>query len=154
LNKEVLIEAINETITEDNVFKLVDGYNLIVDAMDNFPARFMLNKVAVQKKIPFFHGAIRGFEGRATTIIPGQTPCLNCLYPRVPEPRVSPVIGVAPAIIGSIQATEVIKHIVGIGALLTNRLLIYDGMSMEFMEIRVKRHPDCKECCHLWEGEV
>ena len=149
LNKEVLIEAIKETITEDNVFKLVDGYDLIVDAMDNFPVRFMLNKIAVQKKIPFFHGAIRGFEGRATTIIPGQTPCLSCLYPRVPEPGVSPVIGVAPAVIGSIQATEVIKYIVGAGVLLTNRLLIYDGMSMEFMEIRVKRHPDCKECCHL-----
>jgi molybdopterin/thiamine biosynthesis adenylyltransferase len=149
LNKEVLIEAIKETITEDNVFKLVDGYDLIVDAMDNFPVRFMLNKIAVQKKIPFFHGAIRGFEGRATTIIPGQTPCLSCLYPRVPEPGVSPVIGVAPAVIGSIQATEVIKYIVGTGVLLTNRLLIYDGMSMEFMEIRVKRHPDCKECCHL-----
>jgi len=149
LNKEVLIEAIKETITEDNVFKLVDGYDLIVDAMDNFPVRFMLNKVAVQKKIPFFHGAIRGFEGRATTIIPGQTPCLSCLYPRVPEPGISPVIGVAPAVIGSIQATEVIKYIVGAGVLLTNRLLIYDGMSMEFMEIRVKRHPDCKECCHL-----
>lgn len=149
LNKEVLIEAIKETITEDNVFKLVDGYDLIVDAMDNFPVRFMLNKIAVQKKIPFFHGAIRGFEGRATTIIPGQTPCLSCLYPRVPEPGVSPVIGVAPAVIGSIQATEVIKYIVGTGVLLTNRLLIYDGMSMEFMEIRVKRHTDCKECCHL-----
>ena len=152
LNKEVLIEAIKETITEDNVFKFVDGYDLIVDAMDDFSPRFMLNKVAVQKKIPFFHGAIRGFEGRATTIIPGQTPCLNCLYPRVPEPVVSPVIGVAPAVIGSIQATEVIKHIVGIGALLTNRLIVYDGIGMEFIEIQLKRHIDCKVCCHLWKG--
>lgn len=152
LNKEVQVEAITETITEDNVVKLVGDCDLIVDAMDNFPTRFILNKVAVQKGIPFFHGAIRGFEGRATTIIPGKTPCLKCLYRRVPKPGASPVIGVAPAVIGSIQATEVIKYIAGIGDLLTNRLLIYDGMSLEFMEIRVERRPDCEMCGHLWGG--
>ena len=154
LNKESRIEAIKKTITEDNVFKLVDGYDLIVDAMDNFSTRFILNKVAVQKKIPLFHGAVRGFEGRATTIIPGQTPCLNCLYPQVSEPGTSPVIGVAPAVIGSIQTTEVIKHIVGTGVLLTNRLLIYDGLDMEFMEIQILKNPDCKVCYHLWENKI
>jgi len=154
LNKDSQVEAIKETITEDNVLKLVDGYDLIVDAMDNFSTRFILNKVAVQKKIPLFHGAVRDFEGRATTIVPGQTPCLNCLYPQISEPGISPVIGVAPAIIGSIQATEVIKHIVGTGVLLTNRLLIYDGLDMEFMEIQIKRNPDCKVCYHLWESKI
>ncbi len=148
LNKEVEIEGVCQKITKENVFNLVNDFDLIVDAMDNFPTRFILNEVVIQKKIPLFHGAVRGFEGRATTIVPGKTVCLKCLYSRVPEPSVSPVIGVAPAVIGSLQATEVIKYLTGIGELLTNRLLIYDGLGMEFTEIKLKRRADC-EICHL-----
>ena len=148
LNKEVDIEGVCQKITKENVFNLVNDFDLIVDAMDNFPTRFILNQVVIQKKIPLFHGAVRGFEGRATTIVPGKTVCLKCLYSRVPEPSVSPVIGVAPAVIGSLQATEVIKYLTGIGELLTNRLLIYDGVGMEFTEIKLKRRADC-EICHL-----
>ena len=153
LNPGVTVETMSEAITEGNAFKLVNGYDLIVDAMDNFATRYILNKVAIGRSIPLFHGAVRGFEGRATTIIPGQTPCLKCLYRRAPQPEVTPVIGVAPAVIGSIQATEVIKYIVGIGELLTNRLLIYDGLSMEFMEIKLERRADCEECQHFTEGQ-
>ncbi len=148
LNREVAIEGICQKITKENVFNLVSGFDLIADAMDNFQTRFILNEVVVQKKIPLFHGAVRGFEGRATTIVPGKTVCLKCLYGRVPEPSVSPVIGVAPAVIGSLQATEVIKYLTGMGELLTNRLLIYDGLGMEFTEIKLKRRADC-EICHL-----
>ena len=152
LNPEVTVEAVRETITEGSAFELVDGCDLIVDAMDNFGARYILNKVAIDRGIPFFHGAVRGFEGRATTIVPGQTACLRCVYARAPQPEAAPVIGVAPAVIGSIQATEVIKYIVGIGELLMNRLLIYDGLSLEFMEMKLKRRPDCEECQHLIGG--
>ena len=148
LNKEVEIEGVCQKITKENVFNLVNDFDLIVDAMDNFQTRFILNEVVIQKKIPLFHGAVRGFEGRATTIVPGKTVCLKCLYSRVPEPSVSPVIGVAPAVIGSLQATEVIKYLTGMGELLTNRLLIYDGLGMEFTEIKLKRRADC-EICHL-----
>lgn len=152
LNPEVKVEIVSEAILEDNAFELVDDCDLIVDAMDNFTTRYILNKVAIDRDIPFFHGAVRGFEGRATTIIPGQTACLKCLYARAPQPEPAPVVGVAPAVIGSIQATEVVKYIVGIGDLLTNRLLIYDGLSLEFMEMKLKRRPDCEECQHLTEG--
>lgn len=152
LNPEVKVEIVSEAILEDNAFEFVDDCDLIVDAMDNFTTRYILNKVAINKDIPFFHGAVRGFEGRATTIIPGQTACLRCVYARAPQPEAAPVIGVAPAVIGSIQATEVVKYIVGIGDLLTNRLLIYDGLSLEFMEMKLKRRPDCEECQHLIEG--
>ena len=152
LNPEVKVEIVSEAILEDNAFELVDDCDLIVDAMDNFTTRYILNKVAINRDIPFFHGAVRGFEGRATTIIPGQTACLKCLYSRAPQPEPAPVVGVAPAVIGSIQATEVVKYIVGIGDLLTNRLLIYDGLSLEFMEMKLKRRPDCEECQHLTEG--
>ena len=153
LNPEVKVEIVSEAILEDNAFELVDDCDLIVDAMDNFAARYILNKVAINRNIPLFHGAVRGFEGRATTVVPGQTACLRCVYARAPQSEAVPIIGVAPAVIGSIQATEVIKYIVGIGELLANRLLVYDGLSLEFMEIKLKRRPDCEECQHLTGGK-
>jgi molybdopterin/thiamine biosynthesis adenylyltransferase len=146
LNPEVKIEAVGERITEANISQLVAGFDLIVDAMDNLPTRYLLNKAALDRKIPFFHGAVYGFEGRAMTIIPGKTACLGCVYRgAIPEEKV-PVIGVTPAVIGCIQATEVIKYIVGIGELLTNKLLVYDGLNMKFTEFRLKRNPNCEHC--------
>jgi adenylyltransferase/sulfurtransferase len=149
LNQEAEIEAIGETITEANISQLLTGFDLIVDAMDNLPTRYLLNKVALEKNIPFFHGAVYGFEGRAMTIIPGETACLRCVYRGVIPEEKFPVIGVTPAVIGCIQATEVIKYIVGIGQLLTNRLLVYDGLNMKFTEFRVKKDPNCEYCGHL-----
>ena len=146
LNPNIQVEAIEEVITEENVSEIVAGCYLIVDALDNFPTRFLLNRVALEKGIPLFHGAIYGFEGRAMTVIPGRTPCLKCLYRGIPPSERSPVIGVTPAVIGCIQATEVIKYIAGIGELLGGRLLIYDGLSLKFMEVEVKQNPACGEC--------
>jgi adenylyltransferase/sulfurtransferase len=149
LNTTVEIETVGETITEDNVAELAQDCDGIVDAMDNLPTRYLLNRCAVKKKIPFFHGAVRGFEGRAMTILPGKTACLRCMY-RGPIPREKfPVIGVTPAVIGSIQATEVIKYLAGIGTLLTNRLLIYNGLKAAFSEFRVERNPECEDCGSL-----
>jgi molybdopterin-synthase adenylyltransferase len=146
LNSQVKIEAIAETITEENVSQLVQGCDVIVDAMDNLPTRYVLNRCAVEKRIPFFHGAVSGFEGRAMTILPGKTACLRCMYRgQIPQEKF-PVIGVAPAMIGIIQATEVIKYLVGIGKLLTNRLLIYDGLDLTFTELTVHKNPDCDHC--------
>ena len=146
LNRAVEIEAIAETVTEGNVSKLVNGCDVIVDAMDNLPARYILNRCAIEKNIPFFHGAVNGFEGRVMTILPGKTACLRCMY-RGPVPQEKfPVIGVAPAVIGVIQATEVIKYLLGIGKLLTNRLLIYDGLKVTFSEFTVNKNPDCDHC--------
>jgi len=153
LNQEVKIEAIGEMITEANISQLVAGFDLIVDAVDNLPTRYILNKVALEKNIPFFHGAVYGFEGRAMTIIPGETACLRCVYRGVIPEEKFPVIGVTPAVIGCIQATEVIKYIVGIGQLLTNRLLVYDGLNMRFTEFRLKRDPNCEHCGRLVRGK-
>ena len=150
LNPETEIEAIDERITEANVSQLVAGFDLVVDAMDNLPTRYLLNKAALEKDIPFFHGAVYGFEGRAMTIIPGKTACLECVYHGATPPEEKfPVIGVTPAIIGCIQAAEVIKYIVGIGELLTDKLLIYDGLSLQFTELKVKKDPNCAHCGHL-----
>jgi molybdopterin/thiamine biosynthesis adenylyltransferase len=148
LNPDVEVEAIGDTINVDNVLRLVEGFDLIVDAMDNLPTRYLLNKAAIDRNIPFFHGAVRGLEGRVMTVIPGETACLRCMY-RGPVPEEKfPVIGVAPAVIGAVQATEVIKYIVGMGDLLKNRLLLYDGLDMRFREFKVSRNPQCEHCGH------
>lgn len=153
LNSAVEIETIGETITEDNVSRLVDGCDVIVDAMDNLSTRYILNRCAIERNIPFFHGAVHGFEGRVMTIIPGKTACLRCMY-RGPVPQEKfPVIGVAPAVIGSIQATEVIKYLVGIGKLLTNRLLFYNGLEVTFSEFTVNKNPNCDHCGSLVKRE-
>jgi molybdopterin/thiamine biosynthesis adenylyltransferase len=144
LNPHIEIEAIGELITEANVSEMVGDYP-IVDALDNLHARYLINRVAVKNNLPLFHGAVYGFEGRVTTIIPGKTPCIKCLYQDVLPGKI-PVVGVIPAVIGCIQATEVIKYVLGIGELLINRLLIYDGLGQKFSEARLKQDPHCAEC--------
>jgi len=146
LNSSAEIQAIAETITEENVSHLVDGCDAIVDAMDNLPTRYVLNRCAIEKNIPFFHGAVNGFEGRVMTVLPGETACLRCMYRGLVPQEKFPVIGVAPAVIGSIQATEVVKYLLGIGKLLTNRLLIYDGLRVTFSEFRLSKNPNCDHC--------
>ncbi len=148
LNKDVKIEPVEEMINEANASRLVAGFDVIVDAMDNLPTRYLLNKAAIENHIPFIHGAVYGFEGRAMTIVPGKTACLRCVYRGLIPQEKFPVVGVTPAVIGCIQATEVIKCVLGIGKLLTNRLLAYDGLNMEFTELIVKRDPDCEHCGH------
>ena len=149
LNQGVKIEAIEETINEANVSRLVAGFDVILDATDNLPTRYSLNKAAIENHIPFIHGAVYGLEGRAMTIIPGKTACLRCVYRGTVPQEKFPVVGVTPAVIGCIQATEAIKYLVGIGTLLTNRLLVYEGLSMKFTELLVNRDPDCEHCGHL-----
>jgi len=148
LNPGLKVEAVKEKISQANISQLVAGFDLIVDAMDNLPTRYLLNKVAIEMKIPFFHGAVHGFEGRAMTIIPGETACLGCVYRGAIVEGKFPVLGVTPGVIGCIQATEAIKYIVGIGQLLTNRLLVYDGLNMKFSEFKIKRDPNCEYCGH------
>lgn len=150
LNPDITVAGIAETITEANVARLVENADIIVDAMDNLPTRYILNRAAIEKNIPFVHGAVSGFEGRAMTVIPGKSACLNCVYHGVTVPEEKfPVIGVTPAVIGCIQATEVIKYITGMGNLLTDRLLNYDALSMTFTEFAVKRDPDCEHCGNI-----
>jgi len=145
-NSNVEVEVISETITKGNIDDLVGDFDMIVDAMDNFAARYVLNKAALAKKIPFFHGAVHGFYGQATTIIPGKTACLRCIFPEAPPPTIPPVVGVTPGVIGCIQATEVIKYILGIGSLLENRLLMWDGLNGKMDELPLEKNLGCEDC--------
>ena len=146
LNKNVTIETVHMTIDKRNVSQLTEGFDVIVDAMDNMKTRYLLNQATIKHRVPFVHGAVSGLEGRAMTVIPGKTACIKCVYHALPPKHKFPVLGTTPAVIGAIEATEVIKYITGIGTLLTDRLLIYDGLNMKFTELKVVRNINCEHC--------
>jgi molybdopterin/thiamine biosynthesis adenylyltransferase len=145
-NADITVETLPETVEEGNADQLVGDSELIVDALDNFPARYALNRCALRKGIPFVHGAVHGFYGQATTIMPGRTACLRCLCPEAPPAVPPPVVGVAPGVIGCIQATEVLKYLLGLGCLLENRLLMWDGLGGRMDEVPLVANPDCPDC--------
>lgn len=144
MNPDIRIEPIAESIDRNKIRELVEDY-LIVDALDNLETRLLLNGASLENNSPLFHGAIYGFEGRATTFIPGRTPCLECLY-QDSLPGDVPVFGATPGVIGCIQATEVVKYILDIGDLLLGRLLFYDGRNMKFTEVKFAKDPNCEVC--------
>ena len=149
LNPSTEIVAVDRMITDKNVADLLSGFDGAVDALDNLETRLLLNKAALYHGIPLFHGAVRAFEGRVMTVIPGRTACLRCVCRGVmPEEKI-PVIGVAPAVIGSLQATEVIKYVIGVGKLLTDRVVVYDGLKMGFTELSVRRDSNCPHCSSI-----
>ncbi|KUG15374.1 sulfur carrier protein adenylyltransferase thif [hydrocarbon metagenome] len=146
INPDITVQVIDETIDADSIDRLIGNADGIVDAMDNFPTRYLLNEKACAADIPFFHGAIRGFYGQVTTILPGRTACLKCIFPTPPPKEVFPVVGMTPGLIGMVQATEVLKYIVGSGDLLANRLFLWDGMRACVDEIALENNPSCSVC--------
>lgn len=149
LNPLIRIETVSGKIAGESVREMARGCDLIVDAMDNFPTRYLLNRTAVEKGIPFIHGAVRGFFGQATTIIPGKTPCLRCLFPESPPREVFPIIGATCGVIGAIEATEAIKLLTGQGEPLAGRLFLWDGLAGSADSITVERDPSCPVCGKL-----
>ncbi len=146
INPTTRVEAFDLTITDNNVGEITKDCDLILDAMDNFPIRYALNKAAIAHNVPLVHGAIYGYEGRLATVIPGQSACLECIYPHIPPHATFPVLGTTPGVIALLQATEAIKYLAGVGTLLTDNMLIYDGETMHFDRVPVTRNPLCKSC--------
>ncbi|MDH7594415.1 MAG: HesA/MoeB/ThiF family protein [Methanomicrobiales archaeon] len=151
MNPCIKIEALDAEIDEKTVASLTAGADGIVDALDNFPTRYLLNGVALKRGIPLFHGAIHGFFGQATTIIPGRSPCLRCIFPHPPPEEMFPAIGAASGFIGLVLATEVLKYILGRGELLAGRLLIWDGWRGSAEEVPVMQNPACESCSGMKE---
>ena len=145
-NPSIEIEGISARITDENAAALIGDADGVVDAMDNYPARFVLNRVAHERKIPLFHGALHGFYGQVTTCLADAGPCLACLFPHPPPQGPAPALGATAGVIGSIQATEAIKYLAGTGELLVGRLLLWDGLSGRAEEIVVRPRPGCPVC--------
>jgi molybdopterin/thiamine biosynthesis adenylyltransferase/rhodanese-related sulfurtransferase len=153
LNPDVKIVPFNERLTSENVDRIFDQkWDVIVDGLDNFPTRYLVNDASVWKKIPVVHGSIFRFDGQVTVFWPFKGPCYRCLYPEPPPPELAPscaeagVLGVLPGIIGTLQATEAIKIILGQGEPLVGRLLTYDSLRMKFGNLRLRRDTNCPVC--------
>ncbi len=151
LNPDVTIDKHETRVGPDNVTGLIEDYDVVVDASDNFPTRFLLNDACVIAGTPLSHGAIYRFEGQTTTIRGGQ-PCYRCLFPEAPPEGTVPncatagVLGVLPGTVGAIQATEVVKVLLDEGETLDGRLLVYDANDMTTEEVPIRARPDCPVC--------
>ncbi len=152
LNPGVVVETHPVRLDASNVVDIASGYDLIVDGTDSFPARYLLNDAAINLQIPMVHGSVLRFEGQMTVIAPYRGPCYRCLFAVPPPPELSPscaeagVLGAVPGVIGSLQAVEVVKMLLGIGEPLVGRLLVYDGLSAEMRVFSTVRDPDCPAC--------
>ena len=152
LNPAIEIVSYETRLTSDNALELFRDYDIIVDGTDNFPTRFLVNDACVLLGKPNVYGSIFRFEGQATVFAYPGGPCYRCLYPEPPPPGLVPscaeggVLGVLPGIVGSIQAMETIKLILGAGEPLVGRLLLFDALAMRFRELKLKKNPECPLC--------
>ncbi|MBI3324464.1 MAG: molybdopterin-synthase adenylyltransferase MoeB [Candidatus Omnitrophica bacterium] len=152
INPQITVNTYNTRLSRENILGLAKDYDLIIDGTDNFPTRYLVNDACVFLKKPNVYGSIFRFEGQATVFFPFKGPCYRCLFPEPPPPGMVPscaeggVLGVLPGIIGTIQATEGIKLIIGKGEPLIGRLLLFNALAMEFRVVKLKRNPDCPVC--------
>jgi len=152
VNPEITIDAHHTTLDASNALQLVSGYDVVLDGTDNFTARYLVNDACVMARKPNAFGAIFQFEGQASVFAAENGPCYRCLHPEPPPPGLVPscaeagVLGVLPGIIGTIQATETIKLLLGIGEPLIGRFVIYDALRMRFRELKLSRDPQCAVC--------
>ena len=147
INSSITIMPICDSIAKENIHDMIKGVDVVIDGLDNFKTRFIVNEACVKQGVPFVHAGVSGLLGEITTIIPGKTPCLACIYPSFSEGKdVIPVFGVTPALMASLQVTEAIKLIAGFGKTLGGRMLYIDGETMEFFVEDLAKDPDCAVC--------
>jgi sulfur-carrier protein adenylyltransferase/sulfurtransferase len=152
LNPYVEVTGYNTGLTSDNALDIVRDYDIVIDGTDNFPTRYLVNDASVMLGKPNVYGSIFRFEGQASVFGVKEGPCYRCLYPEPPPPGLVPscaeggVLGVLPGIIGTIQATEALKLIIGIGEPLIGRLMLFDALAMRFRELKLRKNPDCPVC--------
>jgi molybdopterin/thiamine biosynthesis adenylyltransferase/rhodanese-related sulfurtransferase len=152
LNPDVRFVAHTERLDADNAIEIMSGYDVVVDGGDNFPTRYLVNDASLHLRVPVVHGAIFRFDGQVSVFDPYKGPCYRCLFPEPPPPELAPscaeagVLGVLPGIIGSIEAMEAMKVLLGLGDTLVGRLLIYDALEEDFTSVRVERDPACPAC--------
>ena len=152
INPDVTVKTCQKWVTAANIAELIKDYDFVIDGTDNFAAKFLINDACVLGNKPYSHGGILRFDGQAITVRPKVSACYRCIFPAPPPKDAIPtcsqagVIGVLPGVIGTIQATEAIKFLLGKGDLLTDRLLTYNAFKMKFREIPIKRNKACPVC--------
>ncbi len=152
LNPDVKVVGYQERLTSQNIDRIIKGYDVVIDGADNFPTRYLLNDASVKHEKPVVHGSIYRFEGQITVFKPRIGPCYRCLFPAPPPPELAPscaeagVLGVLPGVIGTLQANEAIKLLLGIGEPLIGRYLLFDALETEFREVKLRRDPECPVC--------
>ena len=152
VNPDITVKTYQEWAMAANIREIIREYDFVIDGTDSFPAKFLVNDACYFEKVAFSHAGILQFDGQLITVVPGETACYRCIFGSPPPPGSVPscaqagVLGVLAGVIGSLQATEAIKYLLGIGELLTGELLMYNALNMEFRKISVKRNPNCPIC--------
>ncbi|MHC4511362.1 MAG: HesA/MoeB/ThiF family protein [Planctomycetota bacterium] len=152
INPDTKVVTYNQRAVAGNIREIIREYDFVIDGTDNFPAKFLVNDACYFEKIPFSHAGILQFDGQLITVLPGQTTCYRCIFSAPPPANTVPscsqagVLGVLAGVVGSLQATEAIKYLLGIGELLTGTLLTYNALTLEFRKVRLNRNPNCPLC--------
>lgn len=146
INPTINVVPSRTYIDDGSVEQIVGHPDVVIDCLDNFPTRYLLNAYCIKKRIPLIHGAIWGMSGQVTFLHPPETPCLRCLVPEPPPKETFPVVGVAPGLTGCIQGLEALKYITGVGSNLKGRLLSFDGEFMKFSSFKLRRIESCPDC--------
>jgi len=152
VNTDIKVVTYNGRFNSQNALDIIKDYTMVIDCSDNFPTRYLINDACVLSNKPFCHAGVLRFEGQAMTILPGESACFRCLFPEPPDIKAMPspaeagILGAVAGLIGTVQATEVLKYILDTGDLLTGRLLVYDARRMNFRHVTVPRDPECRVC--------
>lgn len=152
INSDVDVKTYKTRLQADNIREIIRDYDFIIDGTDNFPAKFLINDACYFEGKPFSHAGILGFDGQLITVLPGESACYRCIFDSPPPAGSVPscsqagVLGVLAGVVGSLQATEAVKYILGKGDLLTNKLLTYNALKMDFRKIELRRNPECPLC--------
>jgi len=145
-NAAITIRTFAEHLDETTIERIAGSPDIVLDCLDNFETRYLLNRFCIARGIPLVHAAVWGFTGQATFLHPPETPCLRCIIPSAPPKSVFPIVGATAGLVGCLQAAEALKYLAGVGSTLSNTLLILDAEDMEFFRLQVKRRSDCPDC--------
>lgn len=152
INPDIEVKTYQSFINKDNIQNIIKEYDFIIDGSDNFATKFLINDACVLMKKPFSHGGILRFTGQSMTVLPGKSACYACVFDSPPPPESTPtcssagVLGTIAGMLGTIQATEAVKYLTGCGELLSDKLLIFDALSMDFDKINIKKNEECRVC--------